>query len=336
MNRVVIIVAVLLWASPSSLLAGQVRPQEDAAEIHPSYDLSHLELSAETRAELQSALMEKTYKDAETILVDEINKDPQSFRAASLLEFAGGIFFLDGQYSNSVIAWKKAEAIAPLDEHSKFTLAMADIKLKRRDWARIELAKLSTSYPGNSLYVYWLARLDYDAQQYKEAITKLEKVTELDPKMTRAYDLLGLCYDYLGLLDEATKYFTRAVELNRAQAISSPWPSLDLAISQIELNLLADAEKNLRESLSYDSRMPQARYQLGRVLEKEGRLPEAIEALKISAALDLNYPEPHYLLGQIYHRLGKLKLAESEVQQFQHLQKPSVPAITAGTSHPEN
>jgi tetratricopeptide (TPR) repeat protein len=336
MNRVVIIAAVLLWASPSALLAGQTRPQEDAAEIHPSYDLSHLELSPERRAELQSALMEKTYKDAETILVDEINKDPQSFRAASLLEFAGGIFFLDGQYSNSVIAWKKAEAIAPLDEHSKFTLAMADIKLKRRDWARIELAKLSTSYPSNPLYVYWLARLDYDAQQYKEAITKLEKVTELDPKMTRAYDLLGLCYDYLGLLDEATKYFTRAVQLNRAQAIPSPWPSMDLAISQIELNLLADAEKNLREALSYDSRMSRAQYQLGRVLEKEGRLPEAIEALKISAALDLNYPEPHYLLGQIYHRLGKLKLAESEAQQFQHLQKPSVPAITVGTSHPAN
>ena len=59
---------------------------------------------------------------------------------------------------------------------------MAYVKLSRRDWARSELAKLVAAQPRNPLYLYWLARLDYDAHNYTAAITQLERVIELDPK----------------------------------------------------------------------------------------------------------------------------------------------------------
>src|SRR6266704_4058797 len=152
------------------------------------------------------------------ILVEEAEQDPKSFRATNLLEFAGGVFFLDGQYVNSVIAWKKAEAIAPLDERTRFTLAMAYIKVNRRSWARSELDRLAQAHPDNSLYLYWLSRVDYDDQKYLEATGRLERVTELNPTMVRAHDLLGLCYDYIGQFDRAITSFSRAVELNRVQA----------------------------------------------------------------------------------------------------------------------
>ena len=311
------IITAALWLVAASSCCAQDSP----AEIHRTYNLSALQLSPEHRSQVEAALQQKDYKTAERILVQEAELDPRSPRAARLLEFSGGLFFLDAQYGNSVIAWKKAEAIAPLDEQTRFTLAMAYIEVNRRSWARSELDKLSLAHPDNALYLYWLARIDYDDQRYSEAIARLQRIVELDPNMVRSHDLLGLCYDYTGHFDQALASFSRAVELNRVQAKPSPWPPLDMAVTQMELNQLANAEKGLREAISYNPKLPQAQYQLGRVLDKEGKVEQAIQALKTSAALDAAYADPHYLLGRMYQKVGKNDLAKNEILQFQRLKQ---------------
>jgi Flp pilus assembly protein TadD len=304
----------LLAQSPS------VQPEEE----HPSErvgDLSELELDPAHRLELEDAMKLRDFRRAEKILVEESEHDPKSLRSAKLLAMAGGVFFLDGQYLESVIAWQRAEAISPLDHRSRFTMAMAYVRLNRRDWARAELEKLRTAQPQNPLYLYWLARLDYDAQNYTTAVARLKKAIALDPKMMRAYDSLGLCYEYLGQSDEAIKSYNRAVELNRQQPKPSPWPHVDLAVTLISVNQLAEAEKSVRDALGYDPRLPQAHYQLGRVLEMRGDYQAAVEALRQAATLDPAYPEPHLLLGRICHRLGESKQGEAEIEQYQRLKK---------------
>jgi tetratricopeptide (TPR) repeat protein len=313
----------LLIAALQSCLFAQPQAQQQSdspPELVPS-TLSNLQLDDSRRLELESALRRRDYKEAEAVLVDEAEKDPKSVRTAKLLVIAGGIFFLDGQYLNSAVAWKRAEAIAPLDDRSRFTLAMAYIKLNRREWARSELSKLATAHPQDALYLYWLARLDYDAQNYAAAIARLQKVVELDPQMTRAYDNLGLCYDYLDEFDEAIKNYNQAVELNRLQSKPSPWPHVDLAVTLMALNQPVEAERNLREALRYDSQLPQAHYQLGRALEMQGRYEAAVNSLNAAVELAPRYPDPHYLLGQIYHRLGKNQLAASEIERFKQLKQ---------------
>jgi tetratricopeptide (TPR) repeat protein len=290
-----------------------------------------LELAPASRDQLSRAVQQKDFKKAETILVDEVNRDPKSRRSARLLEFAGGIFFLDGDYLNSAIAWEKAQAIAPLEERSRFTLAMAYVRLHRPQWAGRELQKLSAQQPENSLYLYWLSRLDYDAQKYAEAIEKLLKVIKVDPQMTRAYDLLGLCYDYLGRLQDAIANFAQSVQLNRSQAKPSPWPNLDMALCQMELNDLTGAEKNLQEAIAYDPRLAQAKYNLGRVLERQAKYEQAVSALNSAVVLDAAYAEPHYLLGRIYQRLGKPELAKMESERFQQMRTMQA-APTDGSS----
>lgn len=318
-------VAVAVIACGRVVLAAQTPAKTEDSSQNVPQDMTALPLDSSLRHQLQDAMKERNYKRAETILVREAGRDPNSPRAGKLLEFAGGVFFIDGLYVNAVIAWKKADAIAPLDDRSRFTLAMAYIKLSRRDWARSELEKLEKVEPRNALHVYWLARLDYDAQHYQQAITGLQKAIEIDPKMMRAYDTLGLCYDYLGQFDNAIKNYSVAVELNRAQMKPSPWPNVDLAISLVEVNQLSQAEKNLREALLYDTRLPQAHYQLGRVLERQGSLQSAVQELSEAGALDPAYPEPHLLLGRIYHRLGESQRAKSEIEKFQQLDLRRMP-----------
>jgi tetratricopeptide (TPR) repeat protein len=307
---------------------------EEAPPSSIPIDVTSLPISSALRAEVEGALERRDFKRAESILVEESERHPKSIDAGRLLEIAAGVFFLDGQYLDAAIAWKRAEAIAPLNPRSQFTLAMSYIKLGRRDWARNELERLGTAQPTNPLFVYWLARLDYDDQRYTAAMERLEKVIQLDSKMMRAYDLLGLCYDYLGQFDEAIKSYTRAVELNRLQAKPSPWPLVDMSVSLVALNRMTEAEKSLREALSYDGRLPQAHYQLGRILEMQQQDQAAAQSLKQAVALDSSYAEPHYLLGRVYKRLGENQLAEAEIEQFKRLTKGKPEDASSGPHPP--
>jgi len=322
-----IIVIIILGSFLSPSLSAQIpAPQQEESPIRvaPS-ETSDLPLDPVHRREFEKAMRERDYKRAETILVKEAEGDPKSSRAAKLLTKAGGIFFLDGQYLNAAIAYKKADTIAPLDERGRFTMAMSYVKLNRRDWAKPELEKLSSLDPKNALYLYWLARLDYDAQRYNAAIAGFQKVIELDPRMMRAYDNLGLCYDYLGKYDDAIASYSRAVELNREQAQPSPWPHVNMAISLMAVNRLTEDENHLRMAIAYDARLPQAHYQLGQALEKQAKYEDAIESLNRAAALDPAYPEPHYALSRIYQRQGKSEEAKKSVERFQQLKKAKTP-----------
>ena len=137
---------------------------------------------------------------------------------------------MKGRHLNAAIALKKAEALAPLDERSRFTLVMAYVVLGHRDWARPELATLVATAPRNPLYVYWTGRLDYDDGQYQAAIRGFERTLELDPRFAKAHDNLGLCHEALGQHDEAIRSYQEAIRLNREQAAPSPWPPLNLGL----------------------------------------------------------------------------------------------------------
>jgi tetratricopeptide (TPR) repeat protein len=305
--------------TPSPAVSGPGQQEEDPSAKNLARQLRELQLEPARLAGLEKELEQRDYRGAEKILVEEAERDPRSKRAAGLLELAGGIFFLDGQYLNAAIAWKRADAITPINDRSRFTLAMAYIRLDKREWARPELESLNARKPHNALYLYWLGRLDYDGRNYSSAMSRFERVIELDPRMARAYDSLGLCYDYLGRFEDAVASFERSIELNRQQARPSPWPHIDFALSLIALNRLPEAESNLRQALGYGPQLAQAHYQLGRVLEMQGRYQEALDSLKTATTLAPGYADPHYLLGRIYHRLGFEPLSRTEISRFQEL-----------------
>ena len=311
------------------LLAQQVPVPEALPVPGATGSLAGLQLEPSRSAELEGSLSRRDYKSAETILLEETQRDPTSARTAKVYTLLGHILFLDGQYLNSAIAWKKAEAIAPLDDQSRFSLAMAYLRLNRPDWGRDELQRLSQGDPQNPLYLYWLAKLDYDARAYTPTINRLRRVIELDPNMMRAYNNLGLCYDSMGQFNEAIQSFTRAIDLNRRQKQPSAWPPLNLAVSLISLNRLDEAIARLHEALSYNPKFPQAHYQLGLVLEKEGKYKEAIVPLQQAIELDPLYPEPHYTLGRIYQRQGKREEAQEQIEKFKKLRQEAFPLQSA-------
>jgi tetratricopeptide (TPR) repeat protein len=313
-----IILLISLYLSGAVLLCQELPSQEVRSPTPALGSVQDLPLNAEQRTNLQQALSTKDYTQAEDLLVKAVEANPKSTRLLTLL---GGIFFLDGKYLNSAIALKRAEALAPLQDSHRFTLAMAYVVLDRKDWARPELERLHRTNPNNASYLYWLGRLDYDAQQFHAGIAKYQQVLKLDPKFMKAYDNLALCYEALGEHEQAIATYQKAIGLNRASSKPSPWPALNLGSLLAKLGRLEEARNYLKDSLDCDPKLAQAHYELGVVYEKEDKTPDAIQELNLAAALDPSYPDPHYSLGRIYRKLGEAKKAENALATFQKLKE---------------
>lgn len=260
----------------------------------------------------------RDYPAAEKLLIDAIQADR---RNAPLLRALGGVFFLDGKYLNCASALEKAKAANILDESSRMTLAMAYVNLDRPAWAREELNNLVAAHPKQSLYYYWLGRLDFGEQKFQMAIGEFHTAIRFDPQSARSYDSLGLCNQAAGNTGESLRNFHRAVELNRKAREPSPWPSYDLGVLLIETGNAAGARSNFKESLRIDPRLAKAHYRLGLADEKLSDYDAAVLELNGAIRLDASYPEPYYALARIYRRRNQKQLAGDATNTFEKLNK---------------
>ncbi len=319
-STVLALISILLML-PSCFWGQDERPtQPYELPTHPlhSAPVPDIPGDPEIRKAIYVAIMQKNFLSAENQLVELIEQIPNS---PELLVLLGRVLFTDGKYLNAAVAFKKAEKLTPLKEEDHFTVAMSFVILNRKDWARLELEKLAQLNIKNARYPYWLARLDYDDGKYDSAVERLKDALKLDPDFVRAYDNLGLSYEGLGKFEDAFKSYEMANRLNRQQAEKSAWPPLDFGILLLNRGDLSEAESYLNEAVGYAPNFPQARFQLGTLLEKQKKYPEAIQELKTAASLDPSYPEPHYVLARIYRANKDLKSAEEEVKTFQDLKQ---------------
>jgi len=267
------------------------------------------------RFELEEALKRKDYDKAEALLVREIEGNP-SAPTFQLLCYLGGIFFGHQKYLNAAIAFRKAEAFESLDNPSRFTLAMSYILLGRRDWARPELEKLEQSAPDEPLYPYWLARVDFDDNNYQPAIERLLKLVGKYPAYVRAYDRLGLCYESLGKSDEAISYYRKAIELTKEEPSPWVWPSLNLGTYLIQLGRLEESVEYLQAAVRISPRMAQPHYRLGIAFEKLEKLTDSAESLKKAAELDPDSPDAYWALARVLRRSGDREGAARALEQY--------------------
>jgi tetratricopeptide (TPR) repeat protein len=313
MRTWIVFAALLVLAVPRADAA----PQAPSLEGEPFGARSTLRVpDIPRREDVDRAIRARDWVRVERLLVEEIDRRPN---APDVLKLLAKVFLIDQKPLNAAIAIKKAEALAPLDERTRYALVLAYVAMERRDWARAELERLAASDPGEPTYQYWLARLDYDGGLYASAIERLEAVVARDPDFIRAHDNLGLCYEAQNQPDKAIAHYREAIALNRRAETKSPWPLLNLAVLLRSRGGLDEAEALLREAIRYDSASPRAHYELGRLLEELERVEAAVDALERASSLDASYPEPHYALARIYRSQGRAAEASQALATFKRL-----------------
>ena len=167
------------------------------AQTGDIFDRVRHTLAASGEAEQASAaLAKKNFAQVEEILAR--SKPSTAAARAELLSLQGAVRFLDGRMSAAAEAFTKAAELAPLHDNDAFTFAMAFVNLGDDKHARTLLDGLAEKHPERAIYLYWLGRLDYDQRRYKEAVEKLARAAELDPKSARVWDSLGLAFDMQG------------------------------------------------------------------------------------------------------------------------------------------
>jgi hypothetical protein len=102
---------------PAPLLYSAWVPSAWAQSTHdaPAMDPpSSLDLTPEEVSHLKTAVAAHDYLGAEKLLLNSIEQDPHALRAGPLLAYLGSVYFLNHDYWNAAIAWKKSDAIRPL------------------------------------------------------------------------------------------------------------------------------------------------------------------------------------------------------------------------------
>ena len=324
----------LFIAEPSALSA---RVSTHAAQPAQTFsEVDALGLAPASASQLKQALEARDYVAAERLLLTEIRHDPHSPAAAHLLQFLGGVYFIDHDAWGAAIAWNKAKAIAPLPPSLGFSLAMAYIRIGHPDWARKQLQALAGENGKDALYPYWLGRLDYDAHDYDHAILEFQKAIQLAPDMAQAYNNLGLCYYRQRMNHLAIMNYQKAIDLNLKSGHSDAWPYVNLAVTERSLNQQSGAETHLREAIRLNPNLAVAHFQLGNIFEDAGQTQDALSQFQTAARLDTGYAEPHYALARIYRKLGDTAASKREVETYLriHSQAQS-PALTSSVpSHP--
>jgi tetratricopeptide (TPR) repeat protein len=289
--------------------------------------IRRLPLPIAQQRELAIDLRDRHFEAAETLLLEAAAKHPGS---AAVFVFAGRVFFLDHKYSNSIIAFSKAEKLAALGEPDRFTLAMAFLAIKRQDWAKLQLEKLRSDHPDSALYVYWLGKLDFDQQNLPGAIEKFETAIRLDPSLVRAHDMLGVSKEIGGKEVEAIRHHERAVQLNRSSTSPSPWPPLNYGTMLVRSGDLERAESLLREAVRYDSNLAEGHYQLGICLERKHQYEEARSEYRRAVDLNPAAPATWYALARTLRIEGRSAEADQAAAEFKKRsgsgKKPNVPA----------
>jgi len=142
-----------------------------------------------------------------------------------------------------------------------------------------------------------LARLNDREGEVRE----LHIALALDPRMTRAYNRLGLCEEQQGHFDQAARDFQTVLQYDPGSTDAK----VNLATAYGKEGQFAQAEALLRDVLGEHPDSLAAQLNLGLVLSSEKRWQEALVPLEAAAQLELKNPQPLTLIGIVYGKMGE-------------------------------
>lgn len=149
----------------------------------------------------------------------------------------------------------------------------------------------------------------YQLEQYKTAISKWEKLKEIDPQYTSLYPYLAKAYEQEGALEEGLEVIKEGL---RFDEYNSELFYLGGELT-IKLGNNKEAEEMFRQALAIDPEHSQAAEKLVRVYFKENRYEDAVELLTEIQRFSGENPKAHWDLG---YSKKELELYEEALEHY--------------------
>ena len=175
----------------------------------------------------------------------------------------------EGKNDEAIAAATKATEIRPTDNRPYALSGMAHQAKGRMEDAS-NLFALAIKYsPSNPMLHYMKARVDRYRNAREEGLISIRKTIELKPDYAAAYVLLG---ELIGNGTEREAAFRKAIELD--PQIPDSFYYLGMRLENIRKDEKG-AEDAYRTAIDIDPNKMAGRFNLGRLLVKQGRLVEA-------------------------------------------------------------
>jgi Flp pilus assembly protein TadD len=233
----------------------------------------------------------------------------------------------DGQKARAITEYNRAILLDPYEESYYFQLSQLLIDQENFITARQVLEAARKIFDKSPEIELALGTACYGLKKYDDAGFAFLKTVMLAPQAPQAYSFLGR------VIDQGTRWLPEITTAFQSFAEAQPRQYLPQFLYGKALLLggkdVAEAEARLRKSVAIEDGFWESHYQLGLLLEKQKKLPQAQEELKKSATLAPHNPLPHIELARVYDLMGKpaeAKLARAAAEKAAAADRPRPPA----------
>lgn len=274
-----------------------------AASFERSYALSNPDaLSGAASLSLAAGDMPEALRLAQQAL--DRNATPANRNLLGRVQIASGQ--PDAAVGNLSAAWTADR------QNEQFCFDYAQALLQRGDFAGSAdvLGEGLGAHPKSSQLQLALGVARYGQRRFDDAIDSFLKTIRMDPSVEQPYVFLGRMLDQAGSrLAEITKDYQAWNRKQPSNYLTSFLLAKALAAAGGEAGAIGDL---LRRSILLKADFWESHLELGLLLSKQRKFPEAAAELIRSASLNPNEPLPHYHLARVYDRLGEPDKAQAE------------------------
>lgn len=189
----------------------------------------------------------------------------------------------------------------------------------RPDVAKSCLITAITVDPASEEAQFYLGALFYTQNDFKLAISPLQKAETLSPKSPLPVFYLAMTYEALGDETNALELYRRAEILLPERSVLKAEILVAHARCLLSLGRTQDGVEMARQSVEIDSESRDAHYEYAKGLDQSGDFKNAaLEGEKALALpeVDTTDAQIHYLLVNLYRKLNEPALAKAHLEKF--------------------
>src|SRR5438067_1015633 len=167
------------------------------------------------------------------------------------------------------------------------------------------------SFAGAPILCEFLGLALAGQHRYNDALSFFQRAARGDPNDSQFWENLALCQLQIGELGEAEKSLRQALSLEAGSARTLT----TLADVLFSLKRGDEAKSAAERALAIAPRDPAAHYQLGRILAGQSEFTQAERHLRLALAAGPNVAAVHNELGNVLRQRGALGEAEASLRR---------------------